>query len=227
MANSNTIAAYYGGTGRNKLLAQTLATQTETEIQLGNDASASQIAVISVPTQTQILGSQTPYDQACNPATLNSGFNRLGYFGDSNPPFNAQLFDNCKPILIRYCGTYTPLNSSSSVSIALKLYLGTSKSGTNIASTGTIANTVTTGVTYGFIMEAQLRWDSTSTAVRGQFWFDISSNSTNSTYGTWAALTTETGTAAAVANLQFCASTTWGGTNGGTVTPSEFSISQL
>ncbi len=224
MANANTFAAYYGGTGRNKLLAQTLASTANTAISLGNDASASVTAVISVPTQTQILGSQTPYDQACNPATLNSGFNRLGYYGDSNPPFNAQIFDNSKPFLLRYCGTYAPATGSSSVSIALGVYLGTSTSGT-LVSTVTANNTNTTATNYSFLIEVQLHWDSLSQAVRGQQWYDV--DGTTPVYNTWKALSNLGSGVTSVSSLQFCVSTTWGGSNGGTVTPAELSLSQL
>lgn len=228
MANSNVVAAFYGATGsnlRNKILPQTLATATETEFQLGNDASVSQIAVLSMPVQTQILGSQTPSDQTLNPATLNSGFNRIGYAGKPTPAYNSQVFDNCKPFLLRVCGTYAPLTGGNSDSITINLYLGTSKAGTLLSTTGAVANTNSTGSAFGFLMEAQLKWDSGSTAVRGQMWFDVASNSTNSTYGTWSAL--NSGTAAAVSNLQFCASAKWGDSNGGVTAVSEFSITQL
>jgi hypothetical protein len=227
MANSNVVAALYGATGsnlRNKILPQTLATATETEFQLGNDASVSQIAVLSMPVQTQILGSQTPSDQTLNPATLNSGFNRIGYAGKPTPAYNAQVFDNCKPFLVRVAGTYAPTSGGNSNSIAINLYLGTSKAGTLLATTGSVPNTSSTGAAFGFLLEAQLKWDSGSTAVQGQFWYSCAG--TGSGYNSWAGLS-NSGTAAAVSNLQFCASSKWGDTNGGTVNVSEFSITQL
>jgi hypothetical protein len=228
MAGPGLVVAYYGGTGRNAVLSQTLATASETEFKIGNDsASTSVIAVLSMPTQTTIQGSYTPNDQATNPAVLNAGFNRTGYQFDANPPYNSGVFDNCKPFLVRLAGTYTPLTGSSSTSIAFKVYLGTSKSGTNIATCGTVTNSDSAGGTYGFLIEAQLKWDSTSQALRGQQWYDVASNSTNSTYNTWKALTTAGSSITTPASLQFCASTTWGASNGGTVAVSEFSITQL
>jgi hypothetical protein len=225
MANVNVIAAYYGGTGRNQMLAQTLATATETEFKLGNDtAVTTNIAVLSMPTQSLILGSQTALDQSTNPAVLNAGFNRLSYFGDSNPPFNSGVFDNSKPFLLRICGTAVPASNAGNT-LAIKLYLGTTKSGTNLGTTGAVAQATTTSP-LGFIMEAQLFWDSVSTSVRGQFWFNVNAPVTPG-YATWATLTSSAGTAAAVANLQFCASAQWGNAVGGVVTVSEFSLSQL
>lgn len=224
MANANVVNVFYGGAGRNKIPAQTLATTTETEFQLGNDTSASQIAVLNMPTQSLLLGSQTAQDQTVNPALLNAGFNRVGFNNDSNPPFNAQVFDSCKPFYIRLAGTYANLTGLSSVSILFKLYLGASKAGTAICATSAVANTSAVAAPAGFLLEAQLKWDSLSTAVRGQFWYDVSG--TTPVYQTWATLTSSAGTAAAVANLQFCASATWGAVNGGTVNVSEFSIHQ-
>lgn len=225
MAGPGVIAAYYGGTGRNAILSQTLASGTETEFSIGNDAgSTSVIAVLNMPSQTLIQGSQTPNDQTCNPAVLGSGFNRIGYYGDSMPPFNSGVFDNSKPFLVRICGVATPASNAAN-SLAVKLYLGTSKSGTNLATTGAVPQATTTTAT-GFILEAQLKWDSTSQTVRGQFWFDMKGTS-GTQYATWATLSNAGSSVAAVANLQFCASATWGNAVGGVCAVSEFSISQL
>ena len=225
MANSNVIAAYYGGTGRNQILSQTLAATTETEFKIGNDAaSTSVIAVLSMPTQSQILGAQTPFDQSANAAILNGGFGRINQWNDSQPPYNSGVFDNSKPFLLRIAGTATPASNGGN-SLAVKLYLGTTKSGTNLATTGAVPQATTT-TPAGFIVEAQLKWDSLSTTVRGQFWFDMAGTS-GTQYVTWAGLTSSAGTAAAVANLQFCASAQWGNAAGGVVAVSEFSLTQL
>lgn len=225
MAGSNVIAAYYGGTGRNQILSQTLASGTETEFKLGNDsASTSLIAVLNMPTQTQILGAVNPIDQTANASVLNSGFNQSGYFGDSTPAYNSGVFDGSKPFLVRLAGTYTPLTGTSSVSIDFKLYLGATKAATKIADTGAVANTNAAGASFNFILEAQLSWSAASQAVRGQFWFDAG---LTGGYTTWAALSNPGASITSVSGLQFCASTTWGAVNGGTVAVSEFSLSRL
>lgn len=223
MAGSNVIAAYYGGTGRNQILSQTLASTTETEFKVGNDAaSTSIIAVLAIPGQSQILGSQTPIDQTANPAVLNAGFNQSGYFGDSNPPFNSGVFDSGKPFLLRIAGVATPASNAGN-SLDIKVYLGATKSATKIADTGAVPEASTTA-SKAFIVEAELIWSSLSGKLDGQFWFKVDGDS--STYVTWAALSGQ-GSAAAVANLQFCASATWGNAAGGVVAVSEFSISRL
>lgn len=225
MSGPNVITALYGGTGRNTILSQTLAATTETEFKVGTDSgSTTTIAVLSMPTQSLILGSQTPTDQAANPANLNAGFNRISYFGDSNPPYNSGVFDNSKPFLLRICGVATPASNAGN-SLTVKLYLGSTKSGTNLATTGAVPLATTTTPT-DFLVEAQLKWSVASTTVRGQFWFDMAGTS-GTQYVTWAGLTSTAGTAAAVANLVFCASAQWGNASAGVVAVSEMSLSQL
>ena len=224
MSNVNLVTGYYGGTGRNQILSQTLASATETEFKIGNDAGANNvIAVLSMPLQSAIQGSFTPTDQTMNPAVLNGGFNRQGYPFDPNPPFNSGVFDNSKPFLVRVCGTLTPASNAGNT-ITIKLYLGTSKSGTNLAATSAVAEATTTS-NFGFILEAQLVWDSSSQAVRGQFWYTV--GGTTPAYATWATLTNAGSAITSPSGLQFCATATWGNAVGGVVNVSEFSISQL
>jgi hypothetical protein len=225
MANVNIIAGYFGGTGRNQILSQTLAATTETEFKVGVDSGATTtIAVLSMPTQTQILGSQSPLDQTANPALSNSGFSRLSYFGDSNPPFNSGVFDNSKPFLVRIAGVATPASNAGNT-LAVILYLGATKSGTALATTAAVPQASTT-TAKGFIMEAQLLWDSTSQAVTGQYWFSLPGTS-GTVYSTWKTLAAAGSAVTSPAGLTFCASATWGNVAGGVVAVSEFSISQL
>lgn len=225
MAGSNVIAAYYGGTGRNQILSQTLASATETEFKVGNDAALTTvIAVLSMPTQTQILGAQTPMDQAANAAVLSSGFNQAGYFGDSNPPYNSGLFDTNKPFLVRLCGNIVPASNAANT-FKVTLYLGATKGGVALTNVSAAAQNASVAP-FGFILEAQLHWDSAAQVVLGQYWYDV--NGTTRTYATWATTTNPTtASAAAVANIQFCATATWGNAIGGVAAVSEFSISRL
>ena len=224
MAGPNVIAAYYGGTARNNILSQTLATATETEFAVVTDTATNPIAVLSMPTQTQILGSQTPLDQATNPAVLNGGFTRISVNSDSNPPYNSGVFDNSKPFLVRICGVATPASNAGNT-LAIKLYLGTTKSGTGLGTTAAVPQATTT-TAKGFVLEAQLLWDSTSQAVTGQYWFSLPGTS-GTVYSTWKTLAAAGSSVTAVSGLTFCASATWGNAVGGVVAVSEFSISQL
>lgn len=225
MAGSNVVAAYYGGTGRNQILSQTLATGTETEFKVGNDAaSTSVIAVLSMPTQTQILGSTTPLDQAANPAVLGSGFNQAGYYGDSQPAYNSGIFDNGKPFLVRIAGVATPVSNAGNT-LAIILYLGTTKAGTALGTTAAVPQASTT-TAKSFILEAELLWDSTSQAVTGQYWFSLPGTS-GTVYSTWKTLAAAGASVTAPSGLTFCASATWGNAVGGVVAISEFSISRL
>lgn len=225
MAGSNVIAAYYGGTGRNQILSQTLASGTETEFKIGNDsASASVIAVLAMPTQTQILGAANPLDQSANAAILGGGFNQAGYYGDSQPAYNSGLFDANKPFLVRLAGTIVPASNAGNT-FKVTLYLGATKAGVALTNVSAAAQ-ASSVAPFGFIVEAQLHWDSAAQVVLGQYWYDV--NGTTRTYATWATTTNPTtAAAAAVANLQFCATATWGNAIGGVAAVSEFSISRL
>lgn len=224
MAGSNVIAAYYGGTGRNQILSQTLAATTETEFKIGNDAaSTSVIAVLTMPQQSTIQGSTTPLDQTVNPVNLNSGFNQAGYFGDANPPFNTDVFNNGKPFLIRLAGLITPASNAANT-LTIKFYVGTSKSGTNICSSGAVTGWESSTQAGAFVMESQVVWDSTSTLLNGQMWWMF--NSAVPDYHTWA-VNTAVSAATTLANLKFCASAAWGNAAGGVIAISEFSISRL
>lgn len=224
MAGSNVVAAYYGGTGRNSILSQTLASTTETEFKVVTDTGTNPIAVLAVPTQTQILGSQTPLDQSANAAILNGGFSRLSVNSDSQPPFNSGVFDNDKPFLVRLCGTIVPVSNAGNTFKAA-LYLGTTKSGVALTNVTAAAQNASVAP-FGFILEAQLHWNSLAQVVVGQYWYDF--NGTTRQYATWATTTNPTtATAAAVSNLQFCATATWGNAAGGVASVSEFSLTQL
>jgi len=218
MANSNVVAALYGGNRRNTILPQTLLNGTETELAVGGDF-ANAIALIGLPSQNAILGVQTTVDQTVNSALLGAGFSRAGQLGSS--PVNNQVFDNSKPFQLRLCGTYAPTNGVSPVSITFRLYQGTSKAGQPIV-TVPVANTNTVGSTNGFIIEAMLTWNSISQLLRGQFYYD-----SGTSYQTYSAITPATAVTS-VSSLVFCSSIQWSGSGGGgTVNVSEMSLTQL
>jgi len=182
--SSKLVVAYFGGTNRNQILPQALASTAETELKVGTDSSSGTVtAVLSVPLQSSVYGSQTPLDQRVNPSLLNAGFSYLSSPGVPRPAFNSGCFDVSRPFLIRLAGTLTPASNAGNT-ITLKLYLGTSKAGTNLAATSAVAQASTTS-TYEFLLEAQLKWSSGSGTIRGQFWYDV--NGTTPAYQTWMA----------------------------------------
>jgi|SRR5579862_2170197 len=220
--SSKLVVAFFGGTGRNQMLPLSLAATTETEFKIGNDGGATNlIAVVSVPQQSTVYGSQV-LDQRVNPASLGAGLQCWSWPGVPANPWSSQTFDIARPFLVRIAGTLTPASNAGN-SITIRLYLGTSKAGTLLATTGAVAQASTTS-TYEFLLEAQLKWSSGSGTIRGHYWYDV--NGMTPAYQTWMALT-NSGSAAAVANLNFCTSAQWGNGVGGLVATSEFSISQL
>lgn len=227
--NVNTIVGYIGGTGRNQIASQTLASTTETEFKVNQDAGAANaIAVLQIPQQTAVVGSATPLGVNINPAMLVGG---LGQPNDPSrlagrPYFNSSSFDFGRPFLVRLAGVVTPASNAANT-LDLKIYSGTTKSGTLVADTGAATGTESSTQAGAFIVEAQLIWDSTGQLLYGQQWYAIAAGATP-TYNTWKAMATAAGIAVtSVANLKFCASAQWGNAVGGVVAVSEFSISQL
>lgn len=223
--NSNVVAGYFGGTKTGQILPQTLATATETEVKIVTDDGTNPIAVLSIPTQSRIQGSQTPLDLSTNSAGLDSGFAKYSYPGSSIPTYPNTSFDSSRPFSVRVAGTYTPLTGTSSVSWRPILYLGTTKAGTGIAAPAATANTNAAGATFGFMLETVLFWDSTSQAVRGRY--DSNVGGTTATESGWVTLTANGAGVVTNASLQFVFSVTWGAANGGTTNVSEFSIHQM
>lgn len=221
--NANTIVGFLGGTGRNQIASQTLASTTETELQINTDDGNGAIAVLTVPQQTSIAGASNPLDPSANSAVIANKFGRqVDHRASHAPWFNADTFDN-RPFLVRVCGLATPASNAGNT-LAIKLYLGASKAGTNIATTAATAQATTT-TPKPFILEAQLVWSSVSRTVVGQFWWKLDATSSTE-YATWATLSND-GATTDIDDLNFCVSATWGNAVGGVVAASEFSISQL
>lgn len=215
--NQNTFAAYFGGTGRGQLASQTLASTTETEIHVNTNASSA-IAVLNIPLQTSVIGSQSPFGVDENAALIGTP----SYLRNrTRPYFSTSSFEG-RPFLLRLSGVATPASNAGN-SLLFKLYQGASKAGEAICSTGAVPEASTTAAR-AFIVEAQLIWSVSSGKLDGQFWFFVAGTS-GTVYTTWAAATQTS--AAAVSDLQFCAATTWGNAVGGVVAASEFSLSQL
>lgn len=220
--NFNTVAGYIGGTGRNQIASQTLASTTETEFAINNDSGTS-VAVIAPPGQGDIIGSQTPLGVEANPAYLISRGRPAAPRGGTAPWFNSASFDVARPFKVRVAGVITPVSNAANT-LTLKIYLGATKAGTAIASTGAMTGTQSSTQAGAFVFEALLVWDSVGQIIGGQQWWSVVAGATPN-YNTWKALTANP-TGVTLANLKFCASAQWGNAVGGVIAVSEFSLSQ-
>jgi hypothetical protein len=221
--NANTISGYFGGTGRNQIASQTLATATETEIKVNTDASSA-IALLTIPQGTAIAGSTAPLDFSDNAALLNRTGRTWGRpVAAGQPAHNTKSFDSGRPFMIRWAGVITPASNAAN-SLQLIIYNGTSKSGTAIASTGVQTGTETSTQAGSFIIETRLQWDVVSGLLGGQFWYQYLGGATPF-YNTWAT-NTAAATGVTLATLNFCASVKWGNAVGGVCATSEFSLEQ-
>jgi hypothetical protein len=221
--NSDVIVSYQGGTLRNQIASQTLASTTETAFVANTDTGSGTTAILTIPPGTSIVGSTSPQDPTASPAALMGGLGRQygAVAGSSRPYYSALSFDNGRPFIVTITGLATPASNSGNT-LAINLYWGTSISGTKIATTAAVPQATTTSA-QNFILQAQLGWDSTSQCINGQYWFSLPGTS-GTTYTTWAATTQATGVT--LATLQFCASAKWGNAVGGVVAVSEFTIAR-
>lgn len=226
--NSNTIAAYIGGTKRNQISTQVVSTTTET-VFLANTDTGTAPAVLSIPLQTAVVGSGNPMDPNANPAILNGLGREYGApFGANRPYFNSTSFDSGKPFKLRIQGTFTSGVAANDLKISI--YLGSSAT---IGSDSIVSAALTTGtsgnfgaVSGKFLAEFILTWDSTTGKLDGLI--DNALIVPAGVAGTLiaSAVTTEV-SAAAASNLQFVASAKWNAANAGnTVNVAEFSLDQ-
>jgi hypothetical protein len=222
--NPSVFSGFIGGTGRNQLLSQTLASTTETEIKVGQDTAAGTIAILTIPTGTGIGGSVPPLNFSDNAALINrTGRTWSRPWASGQPAHNSQSFDSGRQFLIRWTGVATPASNAANT-LTLTMYNGTSKSGTSLCTTGALTGTETSTQAGAFVMEAQVQWDSVGQILGGQFWYQVLAGATES-YHVLAA--TSYVTAVTLANLNFVITAKWGNAAGGTIASSEFSLSEL
>lgn len=229
--NSNTTLGFNGGTGRNQIGLQTLASVTETEFKVNQDAGANNaIAVLTVPSGAEILGSSNPLNQNANAAIVcNDRGSQFGAGrGENAPWYSTTAFDLAKLGLgfrLRLTAFFTAVANAGNT-LQIKIYSGTSKSGTVIAQNTAVATASAASGT--FLFDLRLQWNSTEQILVGAQNFSWSYNGTQPTNGFSAgAILTNAASVAAVANLNFVASATWGNAAGGTIQVNEFVLEAM
>jgi hypothetical protein len=222
--NSNTVTGYYAGTGRNRLLSQTLASTAETAIQVGGDVT-NQSALLLLPTTTQ-NGSSTPQDQNANPAIIGSGLGRQYGRPNGAPGFSTTSFDLGRPFNLKFIGIGSAAANAGNT-LTVKIYQGTSGTigSDTLFATPISALATATAANLRFYINIQCFWDSTSDVLAGVVSGNYTYNGTTSLITT-AALTSLTGITAST-SLGFLPSITWGNAAGGVIAATEFSIEQL
>ncbi len=226
--NANTIVSFVGGTGRNQIGLQTLASTTETEFKVNQDAGANNaIAVLTVPQGNEILGSSNPLNTNANAAIL--GLDRGSQFGrglgEASPWYSTTAFDmksNGVSFRLRLSGFFTAAANAGNT-LLFKIYSGTSKGGTVIATHTAVATA--SAASGNFVFEVDLQWDSTTQVLVGNQRWRINYNGTQVANGFGAgAVLTNAASVTTLAGLTFCATATWGNAVGGTVQVNEFAI---
>lgn len=218
MANVNTIAGFFNGTGRNQIPVLSGVGVTETIISTNTDTGTAP-AVLSIPLQTAILGSSNGLGPNGNQSILVPPFGVGNNVPDgvNAPYFNSGSF-NGRPFLLRCAGTFTSGVATNDLQIGL--YLGTSAT---IGSDTAISTAITTGtggafgaVSGHFLLETELLWDATSGKVDGTIsGYVAPSGVARLPVGGNAPAYISQFSAAAASNLNFLISAKWNATNAG------------
>lgn len=226
--NANTIASFIGGTGRNQIGLQTLTSVTETEFKVNQDAGANNaIAVLTVPQGNEILGASNPLNPNANAAVL--GLDRGSQFGrglgEQSPWYSTTAFDMKSiglPFRLRLAAFFTAVANAGNT-LQIKIYSGSSKSGTVIAQNTAVATA--SAASGSFVFDVRLQWNSTTQVLVGNQNFSFDYNGTQVTNGFSAgAILTNAASVTTLAGLTFCATATWGNAVGGTVQVNEFAL---
>lgn len=216
--NANTIAGYIGGTKRNQVAALTLASTTETVFSLVTDSGTAP-AVLSIPTQTAVLGSSNPLGVNGNAAILQPVGGLIQNIPNA-PDFNSASFDG-RPFIVKLYGVVTAAAGTGNTVIPA-LYLGTSATvGNNSVIIKPAASADLSGTSANFSLAVTLRWDSTSQKLNGSYTVQVGNAApTTAVIGT-------ANTVAAYTGLNFVPTFTFGNAAGGTVNITEYSLEQV
>lgn len=224
--NFNTINGFVGGTGRNQIPLQTLATVTETAFTVNTDSGTGVTAIVGIPAGAGITGSESPLDVNANAAGLIQNSSLLIGRGVARPQFTSKAFDG-RPFKVRLYGTGAAVTNAGNT-LLLTLYSGTTSAvvgtaGNVVAVTSAVATATTHPL--NFMLEATFLWDSTVQTLQGWYTYSINYNGTT-TFVTTAALTHNTAVTT-IASAKFLATATWGNAVGGTIQVNEFSVERV
>jgi hypothetical protein len=231
--NSDTFAAFQGGTGRNALLSQILASTTETAIGVGVDSGSTTVAAaLLLPQQAAIVGSSNPLDPNSSATTLSGGLgNAGGYPQRSRPYFQSGSFDSDHPFRVRWVGRGAAVANAGNT-LTLRVYQGLAQATTGgvigtagniVATTAAIATASTANLS--FVVEVTVAWDSTQQLLHGWFLTSVLYNNVT-TFTTSTALSHNTSVTTA-AGLSFFPTVQWGNAVGGTIVSTEFAAEQV
>jgi len=223
--NSNTIAGFSSGTKRNQIPTLTLAAVTETALPVNTDTGTTS-ALLAVPLQTAIVGSNTSLSINSNPAIITKGLQFYGApDGSTAPYFNSSSFDSARPFTLQLGGVATVVTGAGN-SLQFKIYQGTSAtigSDTIFATVGAFTAATTGNLQFDITVRCQ--WDSVSQSLTGVLsgsWFYSGGTKNIITTAVTSVITSLTTPSA----LSFLPSVTFGAAAGGTVSVSEWSIEQ-
>lgn len=227
MSNFNSAAGVaLVGSGRNMFSAQTVASASETILQVNTDSGTPVNFYLTAPSGGSIRGSRTGLDYNGNPAVVQRGPYISGLpSGETNDEFNSSSWDG-HLMKVRVVGIGNA-GANAAQSVQINLYQGSSAtvgSNTKVGTTGTALATVAGGA-FNFYVEGTYMWDSVSQILSGSYTSNIAFAATSQ-------FTTTTKVAASVtsvalAGLVFNATVLLGNAASSTVTLKEFVVDRV
>jgi len=227
MSNTNSCAGIaQSGSSRNQFPVQTVASTVETILQVSTDSGTNSNFFLVAPSGGQVYGATTGLNVNANPSVIDRSSLMYGLpSGVSNDQFNSASWDG-HPFRVRIVGTGTAGHNAAQT-VLFNLYQGTSAtlgSDKIIGTTGAafaIAQS-TTNVSFNWMIEAFLLWDSASQLMTGHYTASIGGGTTSQFVTTTVipnlpAVTTTAG-------LSFLASVTLGNAASSTIQVKEFVI---
>jgi hypothetical protein len=228
MANANSVAGFaQSGTGRNQFPTQTVATLTETVLQISTDSGTNANYFLVAPTGGQIYGAVASLDVNSNQAVIDRSPYMWGLpSGDSNDQFSSSSWDG-RPFKVRISGIGNA-GANAGQTLIVNLYQGTSStlgSDKAIATTGS-AFAAAAGGAFNFTVEASLLWDVTSGILSGSYTSNIAFGTVSQIVAPTAVTNVVTGLTT-LANLSFLASLKLGNAASSTITVREFVLDRV
>lgn len=226
MSNLNSIAGNaVSGSLRNQFPTQTVATVTETILQVGTDGTAVNY-FLTAPSGGQILGAQAGLDYNANPAVTD----RSNYItrlpnGESNDQFSSSSWDG-RVMKVRVAGIGNA-GANGAQSVQVNLYLGSSAtvgSNTKMGTTGTGLAAVAGGA-FNYYIEGTYMWDATSGIFSGSYTANIAFAATSQIVAPTKVAASATSVTAA--GLVFNATLVLGNGASSTITLREFVIDRV
>lgn len=214
-----------GGTARNNLTALTGLGTAQTIFTMNADNGTPVNAFVSVPLGTEIYGANSPLDpNANNTFSANVGGMMTDYRNMRGVPYFTSATFSGRPFNIQMSGLATTSASSNNITITLaQNTTAVLASANNLIAATAVATSILAAGSYSWMVQATCIWDSVGQVLNGIVQAVVG----NASAGVHTQAAFNNISVTTLAGLLFIGSVTFAAGAANTVTPVEFSISQI